>query len=249
MTSRSRTLLVPALVTAAAAGALLCGRAGETRERPPGSEAVTEARVLHEVCRYLRLSKSQIALMLPTARAAGRAVEGLAPLRRQVESLADRPEELKKAQAQLKAAQAKIAADLSAYAAPQLARILTREQIALVWRLTGGTPPRYTNAAPSLRDPKWGFARPVLPNSLGYDEFLGGGAAPRVALEPFEGLALPGRMVVQRSGDVLPPEPGAGLRGRDCRGRPAARETLAFRRPFPGARKSRFRSSSSRRTS
>lgn len=118
--------------------------------------------LLWKLCKYLRLSKTQVGLLLPTARYVERGRElhqrQVDQAVRQLEKLADKPAEAAKLRAQIDQAESKLAADVTTFSAPQLARILTREQIALVWRLDEGNPPKYANADPALMDPSNGFA-------------------------------------------------------------------------------------------
>lgn len=199
----------PLRLAACLASAVLLVLAGSrgpaAQEGPSGAPTgATETQVLHEVCRYLRLSKTQLALLLPTARAADRARARMEPLEAKARELAGQPSELSRAQGELDQARARLQADLSSYAAPQMARVFTREQIALAWRLMGGQPPRYAGASPLLADPHWGFNQPGQYRLREYDLFLGG-----VRREERELL----RLTEDAAGDVLVPlAPSTGIR-------------------------------------
>lgn len=125
-------------------------------------EKPAEKELLWKLCKYLRLSKAQVGLLLPTARYVDRGRElhqrREDQARRQLEKLGDQPAEAAKIKAEIDQAESRLAADVTSFGAPQLARILTREQIALIWRLGQGNPPKYANADPGLVDPSNGFS-------------------------------------------------------------------------------------------
>jgi hypothetical protein len=122
----------------------------------------SEKELLWKLCKYLRLSKSQVGLLLPTARYVERGRElhqrQVEQALRRLEKLADQPAEAARLKAEIDQAESRLASDVTTFAGPQLARILTREQIALIWRLEQGNPPKYANADPALVDPSNGFA-------------------------------------------------------------------------------------------
>ena len=154
-------LLIPALAGLPA----LSGEAVKPPAAPAPSagEPPSEEHLFRELCRYLRLSRRQAGLLLPTARYIERARELFAreeaEAERRLEMLRDRPEEAQQIIRDLEARRERIAGDLVQFSAPQLVRVLTREQIALVWRLIQGRPPAYARAHPDLLLSDAGFSQ------------------------------------------------------------------------------------------
>lgn len=126
--------------------------------------------LLRHACRYLLLSRRQLAQLVPVAKRTDEALALLvreeAPRLRELEKLGDTPEAavLRKA---LESRRAQVESQVVKFASEQLARLWTREQIALAERLADGTPPEYAHAHPALLDPKAGFAYPSARSQLG----------------------------------------------------------------------------------
>jgi hypothetical protein len=136
----------------------------------PGVEVrpVDEDTLLRDACRYLNLSHAQITHLLLIARHADRSLEAFdreeARIERATRAQAETsPEVAARLQAAQDERRAQAAARVAAGVAPSLARFLTREQIALAWRLQQGKPPEYAEADPELLDPSAGFVMPAAP--------------------------------------------------------------------------------------
>lgn len=120
----------------------------------PAEPAPANALVLAELCRYLKLSASQVRTLLPTVRTAERARADFARQKEEVAgriaALGNSPEgaALRRAWDQR---EKRFHDELAAFAAPQLVRLFTREQVALAWALVGGHPPPWADASASLQ--------------------------------------------------------------------------------------------------
>lgn len=133
----------------------------------PGAPALAPEReqfLLREACRYLKLTPALAAHLLPIARLterrralyqttdaqARRMLDGLAPNQQ--------AERLRITQA-LEQERATAIGEITHYAAPQVARLFTREQIALAYRLLLGNPPLYAHVDPALVEAESGFVQ------------------------------------------------------------------------------------------
>ena len=211
-----------ALVLAAAVSPIRLGAQGE-----PGAPLIPdETAVLRAVCDYLRLSQSQARRLAmfaeevsrtPAARQLQAEVQEL----RRLEALPNPDEAGKELLADFRSSvrnQASLADRMSAFGNSALVRNLTREQIALVWRLTRGSPPAYAEADPSLLQPAAGFAT-GSPDSRLRVRFLRASGEPgsleRVLIEPsgsfvITDLEVSTRQTQGQSGS--PPAGGVRLR-------------------------------------
>lgn len=129
-----------------------------------GEAGVREDALLRHLCRYLRLSRTQVLHLVPFARHTRRGRDLLEreceERRRVFESLAaTQPEASERLRQEMEQRRAQVLAELTAVGARGLIRNLTREQIALAWRLSQGNPPRYARADPALLDPAAGFVQ------------------------------------------------------------------------------------------
>jgi len=146
--------------------------AAEVQPEAPEIEGVPEDPqeredfLLREALRYLKLTRAQLLALAPLA-------QEIAPARRSfeaeeakllgaLEAQADpeAPEAVQLRQ-ELEGRRATWKAQVLAYIAPRFTRQLTREQIALAWRLHGHNPPKYAPAHPALLLPDAGFAQPA----------------------------------------------------------------------------------------
>jgi hypothetical protein len=158
----------------------------ETEAQPPPEVAVEapsvrEDRLLHLLCRYLKLTRAQILHLAPFARQTSRGRDLLerecAERRRVFEPLAvSQPEASERLRLAMEQRREAVLADLTATGSRALVRILTREQIALAWRLSQRNPPKYALADPALLEPQSGFvnqAAQLLLRDVGQsDEFV-----------------------------------------------------------------------------
>jgi hypothetical protein len=127
--------------------------------RSPEQEEV----LLRALCQYLKLSRTQAIHILPIARAAERVSKAFATFeaekQRELNKIGDaNPEVSARILQTVEERRAQLLAQTVQMVGPQLTRILTREQIALIWRLQNGQPPRYTHADPLLLQPDAGFS-------------------------------------------------------------------------------------------
>ena len=165
-------LSIPVLLTllAALAGTPPWAVAEPDSDGPPQvgveSPSTREDRLLHLLCRYLKLTRTQVLHLAPFARQASRGRDLLerecAERRRVFEPLsASQPEAAERLRLAMEQRREEVLKDLTSTGTRALLRILTREQIALVWRLSQRNPPKYAQADPALLDPMAGFAKPV----------------------------------------------------------------------------------------
>jgi hypothetical protein len=173
-------VLRPAACAALLAG-LLAGAAGlpqpvqagkleSLQVIPPTEPAAPEVRspeqeevLLRALCQYLKLSRTQAIHILPIARSAERASKAFATFeaekQRELNKIGNaNPEVSARILRTVEERRAQLLAQTVQMVGPQLTRILTREQIALIWRLQNGQPPRYTNTDPLLLQPAAGFS-------------------------------------------------------------------------------------------
>lgn len=136
-----------------------------TAEDAPTVSPEREQMLLREAFRYLRLSRSQVSQLLWFARQTDRRritieQEEARALRTAAGGAARDPvgaERLRQALAQNRA---QAEAEIVRFGLFHLVRTLTREQIALAWRLELGRPPEYARCNPALCDPAAGFVSP-----------------------------------------------------------------------------------------
>jgi hypothetical protein len=136
----------------------------EAPERGAQPPAEREDFLLREACRYLNLSPQQAGQLLVIARQADerrRLFEQQSERTlRDLEPLAARdPEYVTRARASLEQSRAQVFSQILTFATSQTVRLLTREQIALAWRLAEGHPPKYAQADPALLEPEAGFTQ------------------------------------------------------------------------------------------
>jgi hypothetical protein len=124
-----------------------------------------DEQLLRAVCRYLKLSRTQAINILPIARWAERgaalfAKEEAGKLR-ELERIGDaNPVLSERIKHDLEERRTQLRTQTIQTVGPQLTRILTREQIALLWRLQQGSPPKYTQPDPILLEEAGGFLGP-----------------------------------------------------------------------------------------
>ena len=133
----------------------------------PAAPALSPEReqfLLREACRYLKLTPALAAHLLPIARQTERrrslfqATEAQA--RRMLEGLGpDQQAERARITQALEQERATAIGEITHYAAPQMARLFTREQIGLAWRLLQGSPPLYAHIDPALVEAESGFVQ------------------------------------------------------------------------------------------
>ncbi len=167
------------------------GLAAPTGEAPqPAGDAVAPAPentpereqfLLREACRYLKLTPALAAHLLPIARLTERrralfqmeAEQG----QRALDALAPNQEqEAARIHKILEEDQGKAYGEITTYAAPQVARLFTREQIALAYRLLQGNPPVYTHPDPALTESGSGFTQGSQFGGPGAIIYLRGGS-------------------------------------------------------------------------
>ena len=124
-----------------------------------------DEQALRAVCRYLKLSRTQAINILPIARWAERGASLFAKEEaeklRELEKIGDQnPTLSERIKHDLEERRTQLRTQTIQTVGPQLTRILTREQIALLWRLQQGSPPKYTQADPALLDVGAGFLGP-----------------------------------------------------------------------------------------
>ena len=99
--------------------------------QPEAAAPPTDERVLHQLCRYLRLSREQVRQLLPVARYTGRAREQLEPERvqaqRRLDMLRAQPAEAERLGQWMLQREQKLSDDIAAVATPMVERVLTRE--------------------------------------------------------------------------------------------------------------------------
>jgi hypothetical protein len=223
---------------------LLLGMLGLAALSPAGGAepepGVSEEYRLLQVCRYLRLSRAQLGLLLPPARETDAVAMRLAAVTEAEEAriagLTDAPAEAERARKALSGLRDRTGAEVSAFAGPQLMRVLTREQIALAWRLLHGNPPAYAAADPSLLDPAAGFANRARGRTL-LLQFLGDTPAGAGA-QILEGFVVEGGGALPEETRLLIPLAPGGLPGTPGRlGEGVLFDTgsrdSAAARPFP----------------
>lgn len=133
---------------------------------PAASALVPEREqfLLREACRYLKLTPALAAHLLPIARQTERRralfQTAEAQARRMLEGLPpnQQAERARITQA-LEEERVTAIGEITHYAAPQVARLFTREQIALAFRLLQGNPPLYTHVDPALVEAGSGFVQ------------------------------------------------------------------------------------------
>lgn len=120
--------------------------------RAQSPEGPSEADLLRAAARYLRITRTQAGHLLRLAAYTHRYLVQL------------RMDEERDARSRTPPTDAAIAErrdglrnEISSYVAPRLVRILTREQVALAYRLAQGNPPKYAAADPVLLHPDAGF--------------------------------------------------------------------------------------------
>lgn len=126
------------------------------------ASAEQEERLLQQLCRYLKLTRTQVLHLAPFARQASRGRDLLEreceERRRVFEPLVDtQPEAAERLRQAMEQRREQVLGELTALGTRALIRNLTREQIALAWRLGQGKPPKYAQADPALLDPAAGF--------------------------------------------------------------------------------------------
>jgi len=236
-TARSwgRSALALATLSILATGAGWAKSPGGIPLEAPGAAAAApnEDELLIQACRYLRLSRSQLRSLVPVARTTERAraqwereeAAAQRELERLGESDPDTSAQLRKALDERRERQT---ADVVGFAGPQLVRILTREQIALAWRLNNGSPPKYMAAE----------AEPLLHSAAGFVN-SGNGFRMRGLIQPRGGAPSDSGGIVLGGLELL--HLGAGERERTSipaapsGGRPALRsmgESAATAKPF-----------------
>lgn len=152
-------LAVPALLT----GLLCVGgappRATAETEAPPAliveAPEAREERLFHLLCRYLKLTRTQVLHLTPFARQTSRGRELLerecAERQRVADALAAaQPEASARLRQDIEQRREAVLADLAATGTRALIRNLTREQIVLVWRLTQLNPPKSAQFDPAI---------------------------------------------------------------------------------------------------
>lgn len=241
-------LSVPVMLTvwAATAGAPL-GATAQTEAPPQQPEAGVEApsdredRLLHLLCRYLKLTRAQVLHLAPFARQTSRGRDLLerecADRRRVFEPLvASQPEAAERLRLAMEQRREEVLKDLKSTGTRALLRVLTREQIALVWRLSQRNPPKYAQADPALLDPASGFTKPDGQLLL-YRESITGQYALSDDSVPFDSQLLGGlaRVTAGRSTQLRSGLPGAILDlDSDGRiGRRVIRGVDGGSKPFP----------------
>lgn len=139
-------------------------KADPSPEGPTNLEASAEReeRLLQQLCRYLKLTRTQVLHLAPFARQASRGRDLLEreceERRRVFDPLADtQPDAAERLRLAMEQRREQVLGELTALGTRALIRNLTREQIALAWRLGQGKPPKYAQADPALLDPAAGF--------------------------------------------------------------------------------------------
>jgi hypothetical protein len=132
----------------------------EPAQRQAPEATPNEDQLLLTLCRYLKLSRSQIAKLVPVARWTERA---RAPWEREEAERKRAIEQLPKEQSaelskQLQERRAQVTGEVGAFAASQLVRLFTREQILLAWRLDHGRLPKSAGEYQSLLSNGAGFS-------------------------------------------------------------------------------------------
>lgn len=130
--------------------------------------AADEETLLREACNYLQLTRAQVSQLLLVARGTNRRLRTF--LKEETDRRPDdvsTPEAKAAAEAGREKRKSQVADEITQHAAPLMTRILSREQIALAWRLMGGNPPKYARANPALLAPAARFTTRMRTIALG----------------------------------------------------------------------------------
>jgi len=127
--------------------------------------ALREEAVLRDAVRYLKLSRTQIGrIQIIADQSERRRVLVEQDLERTRRALEAQPElgGAERVAQLMERRRAEGEARIVTFASPLVLRLLTREQIGLIWRLTQGSPPAYAQASEALLDGTAGFVSPAL---------------------------------------------------------------------------------------